>query len=86
MSTADLDSILDEAQRALAAARSLQELIEVRARFLGKKGSVSSLLRGIASLGPEARAALGAEVNRAKQRIEALASERREALERAVQA
>jgi phenylalanyl-tRNA synthetase alpha chain len=86
VSAADLDSILDEAQRALAAARSLQELIEVRARFLGKKGSVSSLLRGIASLAPEARAALGAEVNRAKQRIEALASERREALERAVQA
>ena len=86
MSAADLDSILDEAQRVLAAARSLQELIEVRARFLGKKGSVSSLLRGIASLAPEARAALGAEVNRAKQRIEALASERREALERAVQA
>ncbi len=86
MSAPDLDSILDEAQRALAATGSLQELIEVRARFLGKKGSVSSLLRGIASLAPEARAALGAEVNRAKQHIEALASERRETLERAVQA
>jgi len=83
---ADLRAIVAEAGRAFAAARSLQELIEARARFLGKKGSLSAVLRGLGALAPEARAALGAEANAAKQRIEALADERRGALERAGQA
>jgi len=86
VSAAELRGIVAEAELAFASARSLQELIEVRARFLGRKGSVSTRLRGIGSLGPAERAALGAEINRAKERIEALAAERRAALERAAQA
>ena len=86
MSAAELRGIVAEAELAFASARSLQELIEVRARFLGRRGSVSTKLRGIGSLGPAERAALGAEINRAKERIEALAAERRAALERAAQA
>jgi phenylalanyl-tRNA synthetase alpha chain len=83
---ADLRAIVAEAERAFAAVRSLQELIEARARFLGKKGSVSSLLRGLGGLAPAERAALGAEANAAKQRIEALAGARRAELERAEEA
>jgi phenylalanyl-tRNA synthetase alpha chain len=83
---ADLRAIVAEAERSFAAARSLQELIEARARFLGKKGSVSGVLRGLGNLAPAERAALGSEANAAKQQIEALAAARREALERAGQA
>jgi phenylalanyl-tRNA synthetase alpha chain len=83
---ADLSAILSEAEHALAAAATPQELIEVRARFLGKKGSLSGLLRGLGALAPAERAVLGAEANRAKARIEAWAEERRTALERAGQA
>jgi phenylalanyl-tRNA synthetase alpha chain len=83
---ADLRAIVAEAEQAFAAARSLQELIEARARFLGKKGSVSGLLRGLGGKAPAERAALGAEANAAKERIEAFATARREALERAGQA
>ena len=42
---ADLRAIVAEAERAFAAASSLQELIEARARFLGKKGSLSAVLK-----------------------------------------
>ena len=83
---ADLRAIVAEAERAFAEARSAQELIEARARFLGKKGSLSGVLRGLGSLAADARAALGAEANAAKERIEALAAARRETLERAGQA
>ena len=83
---ADLRAIVAEAERSFASARSLQELIEARARFLGKKGSLSGVLRGLGGLAPAERAALGAEANAAKQQIEALAAARREALERAGQA
>ena len=46
----DLDALLHEAERAVASAGSTQALSEVRARFLGKKGLVSELLRGIGEL------------------------------------
>jgi phenylalanyl-tRNA synthetase alpha chain len=83
---ADLRAIVAEAERAFAAAGSLQELIEARARFLGKKGSLSAVLKSLGGLAPEERARLGAEANEAKGRIEAVADARRAALERAGQA
>ena len=46
--------------------RSPQELVEVRARFLGKKGSLSGVLRGLGALPPDERAALGAAANAAQ--------------------
>ena len=46
----DLATILTEAEAALAGAATSQALIEVRARFLGKRGSLSGVLRGLAAL------------------------------------
>src|SRR5262245_45823566 len=78
----DLDALLGEARRAVAAAGSAQALVEVRARFLGRKGSISELLRGIGELAPDARGRAGAAANEAKRQIETWVAERREALER----
>ena len=72
----ELDAILRDAQPVLAAARSTQELVELRARFLGKKGSVSGVLRTLGALPPGERAALGAAANRAKAQLEAWADAR----------
>jgi phenylalanyl-tRNA synthetase alpha chain len=77
---ADLPEILAEAERAIAAAATPQELIEVRARFLGKKGSLSGVLRGLGGLAADERAALGAAANEAKASIEAWADAKRAAL------
>jgi len=77
---ADLPSILAEAERTIAAATTPQELIEVRARFLGKKGSLSGVLRGLGGLAAAERAALGAAANEAKASIEAWADAKRAAL------
>ena len=82
----DLSALLAEAESALLAAGSLQELIEVRARFLGKKGSLSGVLRGIAGLAPGERAQLGAQANQVKTRIEALTEARKALLEQAAAA
>src|SRR5215470_12763007 len=76
----DLDALLAEAERAVASADTSQALTEVRARFLGRKGSLSELLRGIGELSPEARGRAGQAANDAKRRIEALVAARREAL------
>ena len=80
MPAADLPSILAEAERTIAAATTPQELIEVRARFLGKKGSLSGVLRGLGGLAAAERAALGAAANEAKASIEAWADAKRAAL------
>jgi phenylalanyl-tRNA synthetase alpha chain len=84
MSTTEesLDGIVSEAEAAIARAASVQELAEIRARFLGKKGSVTALLRGVGELPAEERSRAGQTANAAKQRIERWARERRAALER----
>ena len=76
-----LDRALGEAKTAIAGAGSVQELAEIRSRYLGRKGAVTAVLRGIGALGPEERSRVGAEANRAKQQIESWAAERRAALE-----
>jgi phenylalanyl-tRNA synthetase alpha chain len=80
---ADLDAILAEARTVIQAACSAQELAEVRSRFLGKKGSVASVLRGIGTLAPEERGAVGQAANQAKAEIEGWVKARKSALESA---
>jgi phenylalanyl-tRNA synthetase alpha chain len=76
-----LETILREAEAALGEASSAQALAEARASFLGKKGSLSGLLRTLGGLPAEERQALGQAANQAKARIEAWAAARRQALE-----
>jgi phenylalanyl-tRNA synthetase alpha chain len=76
-----LETIEREARTAIENAASGQALTEVRASFLGRKGSVSALLREIGSLSPEERAAVGKAVNATKEQIEAWVRERRSVLE-----
>jgi phenylalanyl-tRNA synthetase alpha chain len=78
----DLAALEREAHEAIHAAESLAALVEVRARVLGKKGTLSALLRGIGALAPEERARVGASANETKARVEAWLGERQEALER----
>jgi len=79
----DLGTLEERASVEIAAAGDLHELTAVRARYLGKKGSVAALLRSIGDLAPSERGRAGQEANAAKQRIEAAASARRGELERA---
>jgi phenylalanyl-tRNA synthetase alpha chain len=81
----DLAVLEEQALAEIAAASGLQDLTAVRARYLGKKGSVAGALRRIGDLGVEERAAVGQAANTAKQRIEAAVSARRDALKRASQ-
>ncbi len=77
-----LGSLEGEARDAISGAATLQALLEVRARFLGRNGSVAELLRGIGSLAPEQRAEVGQAVNASKENIERWVREQRAALER----
>ncbi len=78
----NLESLESEAQKAIAGAATPQSLREIRARFLGKSGSVGQLLRGIGGLDPAERAQVGQAVNASVERIERWVQQRRELLER----
>ena len=82
----NLGQLESQARAALEAAQSVQALTEERARFLGRKGSVSGLLRGIGELDPAERSRVGQAVNASKQRIEEWFQARRRVLEAADQA
>jgi phenylalanyl-tRNA synthetase alpha chain len=81
----DLEALEVEALDAIGSAQSLPALTEVRARYLGKKGSVAAVLRGIGKLSPEERGRVGQLANQVKGRIEACVAQQREALERSGQ-
>jgi phenylalanyl-tRNA synthetase alpha chain len=60
-----------EAQAAIDAATSTDALEEVRIHYLGRKAELPNLLRGVAQLPPEQRAATGKAANQARQALEA---------------
>jgi phenylalanyl-tRNA synthetase alpha chain len=77
----DLAALEARARDEIAAVDSSQDLTEVRARYLGKKGSISGLLRGIGALAPQERSRVGQEANAVKGRIEECVAGRRRQLE-----
>ena len=76
----DLDALVLSAQEAFSAATTPADLENAKARFLGKSGSVTELLKGMGALTPEEKKTRGAAINQAKQRVEAALTERRQAL------
>jgi phenylalanyl-tRNA synthetase alpha chain len=79
----DLDQLVVRAQQEFAAAPTPAELENAKARFLGKAGRVTGLLKALAALSVDEKKARGALINRAKERIEGALSERRQAMAQA---
>lgn len=75
-----LKSLLAEAESGIAKASDEAELAELRQSFLGKKGSLTVLLKGIGKQPPEMRKTLGQEGNRVKQAIQEAVAARQEEL------
>src|SRR5690606_34608691 len=68
-----------EAEAALAAAQDGEALERVRVRYLGKKGELTQLLRGLGQLDPQERPRVGQLVNQVRDQLqEALQRRQRE--------
>ena len=80
MSDRTPEQIKQEALDAVAGAHSSEELEEVRIRYLGRKAELPNLLRGVAELPPQERAALGKAANEARSALEAAIERRGQAL------
>ena len=76
-----LQQILDQALQQFAAISDEAELEQVKAKYLGKEGSLTVLLKGLGKLSAEERPAAGARINQVKQGIESALQQRRDALQ-----
>ena len=76
-----INTILDQAKASIAAAKSLKELDDLRVKFLGKKGELTALLKGLGKLSKEERPKMGEAINQAKVKLQNLLTDRKNHLE-----
>jgi phenylalanyl-tRNA synthetase alpha chain len=76
----DLDQLVQAAQADFAQASAPADLENAKARYLGKAGRVTELLKALGSLSPDEKKSRGAEINAAKQQVETALNARRQAL------
>ena len=72
--------LVQRAEQAFAQTRTPAELEDAKARFLGKTGELTAQMKQLGALSVEEKKARGAEINAAKQLVEAALNARRQAL------
>lgn len=65
----NLEGLAAEAAAKISAATDAPTLDQVRVEYLGKKGHITALLKGLGKLSAEERPAAGAEINRVKEAL-----------------
>ncbi|SPJ34827.1 phenylalanine--tRNA ligase subunit alpha [Kushneria phyllosphaerae] len=76
-----LSTVVATAVEAIDAAEDIRALEDIRVRYLGKKGEVTALLKGLGKLPAQERPAAGEVINQARQQVEAALDAKRTALE-----
>ncbi|MDT0594161.1 phenylalanine--tRNA ligase subunit alpha [Glaciecola petra] len=76
----ELEAIIKEAEAAVEQASTPNELDAVRVEFMGKKGKVTGLMKGLGALSAEERPAAGQKINQAKQQVQGLINTKIKAL------
>jgi len=82
---ANIQSVRAKAVEECSKVETLEQLQQLRVKYLGKKGEVTQLLRNMGSLPAEQRPVVGQMVNRLKSELEQLYDEKETELEKAVQ-
>ncbi len=76
----DLNQLVQQAADDFAAAADAVQLEQVKARYLGKSGAITTHMKALGKLAPEQKREAGAAINVAKNAIETALEARREAL------
>jgi len=76
-----INKIITDAKKSIASAIDLKALEDSRVLFLGKKGELTDLLKGLGKLSKEERPVMGEAINEAKVKIQNLIESRKEELE-----
>lgn len=77
----NLGQLVQIANQAVANASTIAELDQVRVDYLGKKGQITALLKGLGKLDASERPAAGAKINEAKEAVLENLNAKKDALE-----
>src|SRR5437016_5059977 len=77
----DVDAIVNEALGVFAGIDDPDALEQAKARYLGRSGALTELLKSLGKLPPEERRTAGARINGAKDKLEEALRARREAIQ-----
>ncbi len=80
---AQLAALKEDATKAIAHADTLEQLEQLRINYLGKKGQLSLVLRGMGQLSPEDRPRIGALANEVKEALQDNLEQKRSSLQAA---
>jgi phenylalanyl-tRNA synthetase alpha chain len=75
-----LEEILNQGLAAFAGIDNPADLEQVKARYIGKSGALTEIMKGLGKLTPEERPAAGARINQVKEQLEQALAARREAM------
>lgn len=78
-----LETLQGNAISAIAQSTTLDDLEQLRVAYLGKKGELSQILKGMGKLGPEDRPRIGAIANDIKEALQTQLDEKRNELQTA---
>ncbi|HCA17284.1 MAG: phenylalanine--tRNA ligase subunit alpha [Alcaligenes pakistanensis] len=78
--TSSHDDLIAQARDLFEQSQDAASLENAKARFLGKQGAITALMKGLAQMEPEQKKAAGASINVLKRQIEDLLNDRRAAL------
>jgi len=82
--SANLEQILSQGLQALAQAKDLQQLDQVRVSYLGKKGEFTLQMKQLGKLEPDQRRAVGQVINKAKSEFQQKLEAAKAAMQNAV--
>lgn len=77
----DLDAIVNDALALFGGIDDADELERVKARYLGKTGTINELAKGLGKLPAAERPAMGSRINAAKDKLEGALREQRERIQ-----
>ena len=78
-----LEAILASAKKELSETKTARDLDTVRVKFLGKKGELTAILKGMKNVAPEERPIIGQLVNDVRAAVETALEQQSELIERA---
>lgn len=79
----NVNRIVAEGIAAVEAAQDFNTLEQIKARYLGKTGELTELLKTLGQMSPEERKTIGAHINESKNRFQTAFNDKRDALNEA---
>ncbi|MBP2634105.1 MAG: pheS [Firmicutes bacterium] len=79
----ELNSLKETALKELATTTNKEALNELKIKYLGKKGQLTTVLRGLGTLSPEERPRMGQVVNEIRNELETIIADKLDAMKQA---